>query len=202
MRTVLAVSVAVLLTGCSGPAPAPVITVTVAATSVSETPDENVITPSATPTPDTNERGNLPKKVGDQAVIVDGNGNEAVRLTVTKIQTHFKCTSSGAEKSKHGQFVAIWMDVQTTKAVDFNSDDSAVVPYFNTDDWQVIGLDGTTENDSDGNSDYCAKDSETLPTQIEGAKHYKGVVVVDTKYKHGHLALIQDYSDSGWEWDF
>jgi hypothetical protein len=83
---------------------------------------------------------------------------------VTKIQSGFKCTSSDAEKSEHGQFVAIWMDITTTKAVNFDSDDANDVSYFNTDDWQVIGPDGTTENDSDGNSDYCAKESETLAT--------------------------------------
>jgi hypothetical protein len=198
------IAAAILLTGCSGTA-TPVITVTAAVpTATSETPDPNVISPSPSDSasPETNERGNIPKRVGDQALIITADGREAVRFTVTKIQPGFKCNSDYPDKSKNGQYVAIWMDITTTKAVKFDSDNDNDVSYFNTDDWQVIGPDGTTENDSSGNGYSCAKDSEALPTQIEGAKHVKGVVVVDTKYKHGHLALIQDYSDSGWEWDF
>lgn len=187
-----------LLAGCTA---APVQVVTVTAVPASETPDPNVITPTPTPRV-TSERGHAVKKVGDQAVLMDGRGEVAARFTVTKIQPGFKCTAGYAEKSANGQYVAIWMDVTTTKAVDFESDDAGVVPYFNTVDWQVIGPDGTTENDSAGNGSSCARDADALPVQLGPSKHVKGVVVVDTKYKHGHLALVQDLAETGWEWDF
>lgn len=188
-----------LLAGCSS-GPAQVVTVTAAP--ASESPDPNVIT-TPTPTPPvTSERGHAVKKVGDQAVLLDGHGEVAARFTVTKIQPGFKCTADYAEKPANGQYVGIWMDVTTTKAVDFGSDDAAVVPYFNTVDWQVIGPDGTTENDSQGNALGCARDADALPAQLGPGKHVKGVVVVDTKYKHGHLALVQDFAETGWEWDF
>lgn len=201
----LSVAVAHLLvlamSACSA-TPAPVVTVT-AAPQASATADPNVITPTPSPTPTMtrSERGNAIKKIGDEAVLIDGYGEVAVRFKVTKIQPNFKCTSEFADKSANGQYVGIWMDITTTKAVDMDSDDADVVPYFNPGDWQVIGPDGVTENDSYGNGYSCPRDSDSLPSQLGSNKHVKGVVVVDTKLKSGHLALVQDFLDSGWEWE-
>lgn len=195
----------VLLAGCTAspaaPASAPATTPPVVASPSPTDPD--TVEPSPTPTaPETSERGNIPKKVGEEAGLYDGNGELAVRFTVTKIEPGFKCNSGYADPPANGHFVGIWMEIQTTKAVGFDSDDSNVVPYFNPGDWQVIGRDGTTENDSEGNGYACPKDSIDLPSQLGPGKKVKGVVVLDTKYKHGHLALIQDFAETGWEWDF
>jgi hypothetical protein len=150
--------------------------------------------------PETSERGNIVKAIGETAQLVDGNGDLAVTFKVTKIERSFKCNSGYSERSKNGHYVGIWMTIQTTKAVDFDSDDSNVVPYFNPGDWQVVGPDGTTENDSEGNGYSCAKDSQSLPSQLGPGKKVSGVVVLDTTYTKGHLVMIQDFMDSGWEW--
>ena len=208
MKPLALIACAVLLAGCSSPAPAVVTVTAPAATTSAPSATPTTATPSPIPTtdapttPETSERGNIPKDLGDEAVLVDGNGDEAARFKVTKIETGYQCTSDIADKSANGQFVAIWMDVRTTKAIDFDSDDSGVVPYFNTVDWEVVDKSGETENDSEGNGPYCARDADALPVQIEKAMHVKGVVVLDTAVKHGHLVFIQDYMDSGWEWDF
>ena len=122
-----------------------------------------------------------------------------MRFKVTKIQKGFRCTSGFSEKSKNGRYVGVWMEVWTTKAV--GSDDDSQPPYFNTDAWHVVGPDRVEENDSNGNGSTCARERDALPTQIEGAKHVKGVVVLDTKYASGKLRLSQDYMDGGgWQY--
>lgn len=190
----------VLLAGCAA-APAQVVTVTAAAPSASESPNPDIITPTPTPRV-TSERGHAVKRVGDQAVLVDGNGEVAARFTVTKIEPGFKCTGEGAERPANGQFVGVWMDVTTTGVVDVDSDDPGVVPYFNTADWQVVGGDGVTENDSVGNGLGCARDRDALPAQLGAGEHVKGVVVLDVAARHGRLVLVQDFAGVGWEWEF
>lgn len=198
----VAVALLVLATSACSATPTQVVTVT-AAPPASATADPNVITPTPAPTPTTprSERGNAIKKIGDEAVLLDGYGEVAARFKVTKIQPGFKCNSGYSEKSANGQYVGIWMDITTTKAVDMDTNDADVVPYFNPDAWEVIGPDGVTENDSSGNGFSCPRDSDSLPSQLGGNKHVKGVVVVDTKFKRGHLVMMQDYLDSGWEWE-
>lgn len=189
--------------GCAA-VPAPVATVTSTTTAVASAApsDPDTVEPTPDSTPSTNVRGNIPKLLGEEAQLVDGNGNLAVTFKVTKIEAGFKCNSGYADRSENGHYVAVWMEISTTKAVDFDSSDANVVPYFNPGDWHVIAPDGTTENDSSGNGYSCARDSVSLPSQLGPGKKVKGVVVLDTKYKRGHLALIQDYMDSGWEWKF
>ncbi len=195
----VAIVAATMLAGCSAPASPPPSAAPTAISTPTASPSEP--TPTATE-PAQSERGHTIKKVGEGAKLIDGNGELAVAFTVTKIQRNFKCNSGYSDKAKNGHYVAIWMKIQTTKAVDGDSSDSAVVPYFNPGDWEVIGPDGTTENDSEGNGYSCAKDSISLPSQLGPSKKVSGVVVLDTKFTKGHLALVQDFAETGWEWEF
>lgn len=180
----------VLFTGCTAPA------------SASSSPSVPAATTPAPSGPATSERGNPIKRVGEQAVLLDGRGEVAARFTVTKIEPGFECTGEGAERPANGQFVGVWMDVTTTGVVDVDSDDPGVVPYFNTADWQVVGGDGVTENDSVGNGLGCARDRDALPAQLGAGEHVKGVVVLDVAARHGRLVLVQDFAGVGWEWEF
>lgn len=202
--TIIAALVLALLGGCSTPALSPTPSVmTSSASATSPSASSASPTPSASSTePETSERGNTVKALGETAKLIDGNGDLAVTFTVTKIDRNFKCNSGYADKSENGHYIGVWMKIQTTQAVDFNSDDYNVVPYFNPDAWQVVGPDGTTENDSAGNGYSCAKDSEALPPEVGPGKKVSGVVVLDTKYKNGYLVMMQDYMDTGWEWKF
>ena len=200
---------AVAVAGCSSPGamppPAPASSVmpsqpSVPVESSSPTPTSAVIT----------DNGNIAKKIGEIGGLV-GGGNEAdpstwaVRFRVTKITPDYKCTGEFARKSENGHFVAIWMEIWTTKSVSINNDSANAVPYFNTTDWVIIGPDGVEEND-DYQTDAamaCAKDTDALKVQYQGAHHVKGVVVLDTKYNSGAAVLRQDYaSENGWEYDF
>lgn len=125
--------------GCAA-VPAPVATVASTTTAVASAApsDPDTVEPTSDSTPSTNERGNIPKLLGEEAQLVDGNGNLAVTFKVTKIEAGFKCNSGYADRSENGHYVAVWMEISTTKAVDFDSSDANVVPYFNPGDWHVI----------------------------------------------------------------
>lgn len=196
MRVTPAVALLVLLAGCAA-TPAPVATVTATTTTTATAiADPAEPSPTATPTPTTDPEGRVLKKVGDLASVVGEDGVTYVKFRVNRIEKNFKCKGEWAEKSKNGHYVGIWMEFWTDKAV--GGDD--VYAVF-TDEWQVVGSDGVTENDSSGNGSECGTESQSLPQLIEGAKHVKGVVVVDTKYDSG--SLVFTWGDlAGWKYDF
>ncbi len=136
------------------------------------------------------------KKVGDQASVVGDDGVTYVRFRVNRIVKNYKCRGEFAEKSKNGRYVGIWMEFWTDKAVG-GDEVYSVDPWA----WSVVGPDGVTENDSEGNASDCPRDADALPSFIDGAKHVKGVVVVDTKYSTGSLVYV--YGDlAGWKYAF
>lgn len=153
-------------------------------------------TETATAAADTNERGNLVKKIGQRAGLLDEeSGKQAVDFRVTKITPRFKCTAEYAQKPANGNFIAIEMDVQTTKDADTFFVDSGT--------WKVIGPDGTTENSSTGNANGCVPESKALPSTIGPGEHVKGLVILDSQYRSGAVALTQVTMDGGgWEWSF
>ncbi len=196
MRTVLAVLAAVLIAGCS-PAPTPVATITATTTTTATAiADPAEPSPTATPTPTTDPEGRVLKKVGDLAAAVSEDGVTVVKFRVNRIEKNFKCRGEWAEKSKNGHYVGIWMEFWTDKSV--GGDDAYTVDPWA---WSVIGPNGITENDSQGNGSDCPRDSDGLPSFIDGAKHLKGVVVVDTKHSSGSLVYV--YGDlPGWKYEF
>ena len=204
-RCIIPAIVLCLLAGCSAsngqPAATSVSASTVTpGTQTASTPADPTPEPTAdSPTP--SDSGNITKKVGQWAELQDEAGTTMVRFLVTKITVDYKCPGQYAEKSKHGRYIAVWMDIYTSRDVKLTAD---AVPYFNVwpPDMRIIGADGTEQNDAEGNALSCARDDDRLPGQLQGKRHVKGVVVLDSKYKHGTIALVQDYMDAGWEWAF
>lgn len=194
MKRITPVLALLLLVGCSTPA-APVATVT-ATTTATAIADPAEPSPTATPTSSKDAEGRVLKKVGELGAVVGEDGVTYMKFRVNRIDANFKCTYSDPDKAKNGHFVGVWMEFWTDKAV--GGDD---VSSVETDAWQVIGPDGLTENDSDGNSDFCARERDALPYSLEGAKHVKGVVVLDTKYKSGSLVFSFDGA-AGWKYNF
>jgi len=190
MRPIPVLAALVMLTGCTQAA-APVVTVTsVATTTVG--PDEPVSSPTGTPTPTTDAEGYVLKNVGDMASMIGQDGTTYVRFRVTKIVPGFKCTAEGSDKPENGHYVGIWMEIWTDKAV--GGDD---VGSVDPTDWSVTGPTGITENDSSGNGYSCARDADALQDDISGAKHVRGVVVLDSKYTSGSLVFRAGLEDSG-----
>ena len=159
-----------------------------------------VATPNPTPTaaatssPTLNDRGAIVKKIGEMAGLKLESNEWTVQFKVTMIEAGYKCPAKYAERSKNGNFIAIHMDVQTTRALGSDK--------FWTDQWKVIGPDGTTENDSNGNAWGCANEADSLPGMIGAGEHVKGIVVLDSRYTSGAVMLEQPGMDGGWEWGF
>jgi len=191
------VAAALLLAGCSSN------TATQATSQLTPNPPAPAATSAAapsTPTPSTNARGNLAKKVGEIASITGTDGKTLVTFTVTKIEPNFKCTDKYASASENGNFIAITMDITTSK--DLASSDVRNL-YMSGSSFKVIGPDGTTENDSSTAATYsCISSKQEVPGMIGPGEHVVGMVVLDSQYKSGGLALTQPFMDGGWEWSF
>ena len=68
--------------------------------------------------------------------------------------------------------------------------------------WKVIGPDGTTENDSTGNSYGCLDSAEKIPGDIGPGERLVGKIVLDSAHSSGAVALTQTLMTGGWEWSF
>lgn len=154
-------------------------------------------TETSTAGPSINTDGYMVKKLGEQGGMTNVDGKEIASFTVLKITKDITCTTDFAEKPANGHYVGIYMDVTTTKALTDND-----IPYFNTDQWALVGPDGVEENSTSGNAYSCIDEAEKLPTQIDRAMHRKGWVVIDVKNTTGKLRLTQDGLEGGWEYTF
>ena len=196
-KPVWIVAAALLLAGCSGN------TATQAASQLSANPPAPAPTSAtapSTPTPSTNARGNLSKKVGEVASIRGADGKTWVTFQVTKIEPNFKCTDQYASASENGNFIAITMDITTSKDL---ADSPSKNLYVSGSAFKVIGPDGTTENDSSSGASYgCIPSKQAVSGTIGPGEHVVGIVVLDSQYKSGGLAFTQPFMDGGWEWSF
>ena len=119
---------------------------------------------------------------------------------VTKIEPNFKCTDKYAGASENGNFIAITMDITTSKDL---ADSPGKSLFVTPSDFKVIGPDGTTENNSSSGASYmCLPTKQAVPSDIGPGEHVVGIIVLDSEYKSGGLAFTQPFMDGGWEWSF
>ncbi len=200
LLAVLSTSI-LLLAACSSPQPAETGAATPVPPPSAEQNTKASETPKpAKPTPTLNDRGNAIKKVGEWAYLQDQDGKTVVKLAVTKVEVDPKCTAEFAEKPKNGHYIALTLDVQTTKDLA-----SADIPSFDAGPytWKVISPEGTTENESQGNGYTCMPEKANLTGPLGPGQHAKGLVVLDSAHKSGGLVLVVDpVTNSGWEWGF
>lgn len=148
---------------------------------------------SATPSRDD---GYIVKSIGQEgAVTNEDTGDWIMRFRVTAITVDPKCTSGFDEAPANGHYIAISMEFWTTAEV--GASDSVIVDPHH---WEIVGPDGVTENDSEGSGYSCFPESETLPYSIDGAKHVKGYVVLDSKYTSGKLRFSTADGSAGWQY--
>ncbi|WP_029145572.1 hypothetical protein [Microbacterium luticocti] len=201
-----ALAVVAVLCGCSA--------IPDDATTPSRLPDtDSVQTPDAatapSPTPSnsslfgdtvTNDRGNLVKKIGQIAGTGSVDDPDVITSTfaVTDIVVDRKCTDEFAEKPQNGHYVAVHLNVETTK--DLAKEDYPVVG-FDAGYWQAYDAKGTRVNDPLGNAFTCLASSEQLPGEIGPAQSVSGWIVLDVPTTHGAVVLAP-YGATGWEWDY
>lgn len=167
------------------------------------TPAVESPTASALPTlpaaPSENERGNLPKKLGESAGIIAENGKRLVTFKVTDYSETVKCTEEFAEKAENGSLVALKISVKTEPelANDINQEIT-----FDSFLWKYIDADGKTFNGDLGNmSTYsCLPAKDTLPDSIGPAEQAEGWALFDLPSTDGTL-IYAYFGTSGWEYD-
>lgn len=150
------------------------------------------------PEPETSERGNRVKHIGDTAYIYAdaSRKTELARWTVTNITLDAPCTNEYARPSENGHMVVMDVTVQTTK--DLPTDQPLYLGV--TGDWQYVLKDGTISNAPvQGSAELCLPRADRLPDQIGTASKAQGKLVFDLPTTDGYLIYKNGY-DTGWEY--
>ncbi|WP_156250835.1 DUF4352 domain-containing protein [Pseudactinotalea terrae] len=146
--------------------------------------------------PTINAHGNLDKEVGQEAGILDYDGTEHVKFTLTEYAWDMECTNEWAEGPKNGTFLGLHFDVMTTQ--EFVENDWAT--EFSMDSFEFGAYRGDTRvNDVDGNSYMCLDDNDQLP-RIGPGQHATGWVVLDVPEDVTSVQFISFMTEGGWEW--
>lgn len=197
---------ALLLTGCGTattpptetepPAPAPSSN----GPAQSESPQASV--PSATLK--LNDRGQLPKKVGQQAGAGEGLDNLSFKMKVTGFD-FVKCDGTYAQEMD-GHVLAVSVEMQTTKDFEgsdgYNNHDGVMLTDYSH--WVGYEPDGTKMNSLDGSDGIqnCFDDGRKLfPDYIDKGEKAKGQILLNVTTKSGEVAF-DPYGFGGWVWKY
>lgn len=156
--------------------------------------------------PETSERGNLVKEIGQAAGIGDPNGETTVAFTLTDVTADFECTTDPmmADPPANRHYVAFEWDVETgsTEAMT----EAFYDPLFTLSEWDMSVLDanGKRLNDVSGNALWCLESADSLPTEIGPKQTASGLIVLDLEVTSGILVISGSSwgVDGGWEWAF
>lgn len=136
--------------------------------------------------PKLNERGNLVKKIGEEAGAYAADGKTDVATwTVTGVQKDFACTVPNPMAPSHGHFVALDASVATTPAL------KAQFGFGNGSTWQYIKKDGTVWNEDPESiaSAACVPDADHLPNDMGPGLKASGKVIFDLPDTDGYLVF-------------
>lgn len=150
------------------------------------------------PEPETSERGNRVKHIGDTAYIYAdaSRKTEWARWTVTNITLDAPCTNEYAKPSENGHMVVMDMTVQTTK--DLPTDQPLYLGVAGA--WQYVLKDGTISNAPvQESAELCLPRADMLPDKIGTASKAQGKLVFDLPTTDGYLVYKDGY-DTGWEY--
>lgn len=228
----LLIALVLLATGCSGgdappveptadggpptsasqspsPLPTPSMTPTSAPTTSAATLPETGEPPAPAPEspdaadPDLSPRGNLVKRVGEPAGIIDGNGERLVNFVINSISPDVVCTEELAEPAENGLFVAVNVSVQTSPAM--ATPDAFITSFeMSPSMFSAISPEGLSSNADPGtfSSYFCLDDSVLLPSSIGPGENAEGIVLLDLQHPSGILVFEDFQTSSAWEWNY
>lgn len=196
-----------LLGGCGGSPPrdpeaAPTTLTSERTGAPTSTASRTTTAAPTTPAPTTasrNERGNIPKDVGERAAIIDTQGVLA-EFFVDAITVGGDCTGSQSTPSENGQFITLTMRVKTYPALA-----NSFPPVFSLTQSEVDILDrqGVRQNSSFTEASlHCLAPQDQLPYDIGPSQTASGHIVVDSQYPMGYLVLSVSGVQGGWEYSF
>lgn len=197
---------ALILTGCSSTPEATTSATSASTTSAAPSSSEpassapNAVFP--TPTLRLNDRGQLPKKLGEAAAIVGDDGERELEFTVTGFE-FVKCSKYAGDLNGHA--LAAHVEVKTTGdfygPIDVNGVPGLI--SFEAYYWRGYESDGTRMNDLNSSTIQNCFDSRAklLPDSIGKGEKAKGMVLLDVTTKTGEVAF-DPYGDGGWVWKY
>lgn len=201
MRAIGILTIAALLAACGSSNVDDNAASTTKQSATSEPPTtETTAAPTSSEAPSTNERGNVPKQIGEVGGISsEGRGGvlDVLSFTFDSIEVGRECSSSQAVAPENGQFIFVTMTL--------TGGDKLEVPgiSLNPNGFYIVD---TTTGARDSNSitaaTYgCVDYTERLPDQVTRNTTVTGLVILDTAVPSGSGAIVwsPDGSGTGWE---
>jgi len=205
-RTVLsatAVTAAIFLAGCSsggGAADersAPDLPELTEPAPVDETPV------ASTDEPETNDRGNIVKALGEEGGTTTPDGDPVMTFAVDAITPDIACTEEYAPEPENGHLTAIQFRVATKPGVTPEDLGYASINAYN---FKFIGSDGLTFSNVDTIATYgCLDRGAMFPSdQLRPGSQYAGTILLDLPEPSGTIVYAPSFLSniSGWEWNY
>lgn len=163
--------------------------------------EDDVAAKPATDASGLSERGNIPKRVGEEASLTASSGEKALSFKVTDIQPDFQCTSPYSEAPENESFVKIDITASTGSSEDLQELFYGDSMMFNPYDWKFVDSSGRTANDIGTAASYmCLDTGESLPLDIGPGENVSGSLILDVTDTSGTLIYAPVYDSAGWEW--
>lgn len=153
-----------------------------------------VQTTQATPT--VNERGNIPKELGELAGFGSSDEPDQNTFAITQIAVDPPCSPEGTAP-KSGHTVLLELEVKTGADAERAAQLGRILtPGF----FSVVGPDGTEHDAWPGE---CTDPSHNLPEEFGAGQKYSGTVELRVPAKTGTLILAGNMDNAGgWEWTY
>lgn len=151
--------------------------------------------PSTMPSPATNERGYLVKKLGQDAGWQSDEDDQGVTFAIDKVVVDPKCHEYG-DKPESGHTLVLEIRVATGSNRESVSWASSILNPFS---FAEVGADGITREADIGS---CT-DGQSLPSTYGINQKYAGVIEIVVAEANGSLVLQDEMENSGgWEWSY
>ncbi|ACU96768.1 hypothetical protein Svir_17410 [Saccharomonospora viridis DSM 43017] len=144
--------------------------------------------------PETNERGNIPKKLKEEAGLIHERGDSSAVFAIDEIKVDPECHEYGVKPDK-GHTLLLHVRVATGVEADANDAMSLLLNPYN---FAELGSDGVTSPASSG---MCTDPDEYLPMQFGMNQKYRGTIEVVVPEASGTL-ILTNYGGRGWEWTY
>jgi hypothetical protein len=204
LASIAGLALVLALTGCQAPAE------TTSTTTPSDTPSATPAAAEESPLPvpsatrNENERGQLVKKVGEQASTMNEAGEIDFKMKVTGFD-FIECDGIHAQEMD-GYVLAVSVEMETTKDFVGNSsfNDAMGVLLPGAYSWTGYEPDGTKMSDLNGGDGIinCFDDGRKLfPEYVGKGEKAKGQVLLNVTTKSGEVAF-DPFGIGGWVWEY
>lgn len=148
-----------------------------------------------------NERGNIPKQLGETVGLYPAPGTGApptVTFSVEEIVVDPVCDSDVDLPPVNGHYVTIFMRVEATPEYDPKR-----LLSFREEDFSVIGPDGATLTSEDSDASTCKGAPDQITNvRIGPGQPYTGWLTFDVPVTAGALVYAPGGEANAWEWAF